>query len=105
MPVDLLLVLLELRKGATEQDLDVVHAAQALDRHVGELVLLGLHHVRIRGFVLQSLEVEFGDQRARRAIPELEGARDQAAARWRGRRGASHGPRPPPPRCVAHRPT
>jgi hypothetical protein len=43
-------------------------------------VLLGLHHEGIRGLAREPLEVEFGDQLGLRAVPELEGARDQPDA-------------------------
>jgi hypothetical protein len=79
--VDPLISLRNAGDAFAEPHLGVRHAAQPLDGHVGELVLLGLHHERVGGLVLQAREVELGDQRAGRPVPELEGARDQADAK------------------------
>jgi hypothetical protein len=59
--------------------LRVRQRAQALDRHLGELVLLALDDEGIRRVVRQHRVVEFGDHAAAGTIPELEGARDEAA--------------------------
>ena len=63
-----------------EENLGVRHRAQPAQRHVGELVLLGLHHERKLGLAAQPVEVEHGDALERRPVPELEGARHQAHA-------------------------
>jgi hypothetical protein len=78
---DLLLILRQRNDRLAHQHPRVGHRFQALDRHLRQLVLLGLHHVRIGGFALQAAEVEFGDQAARRAVPELEGLRHQSLAK------------------------
>ena len=75
-----LVVLLEPDDPFSHAHFHVRHAPQARDRHVGELVLLGLHHVGETGLALQPVEVELGDQLPGRTVPELESARHQADA-------------------------
>ena len=53
--------------------------AEALDGHVGELVLLALHDERVAGVVLQDAEIELGDHFASGAIPDPEFGLDQTA--------------------------
>jgi hypothetical protein len=45
-----------------------------------QLVLLPLHHERIRHLALEQAQVEHGDEPARDAVAEVEDRRDQAAA-------------------------
>src|ERR1700728_841873 len=53
--------------------------AKALDRHIGELVLLALHDEGVARVSFQDAEIEFGDQFARGAIPDPEFGFDQTA--------------------------
>ena len=55
-------------------------AAQALGRHVGELVLLALHDIRKAGVVFERAEVELGDNLAACPVPDAKLRLDQPAA-------------------------
>src|SRR5262245_65942840 len=55
-------------------------AAQLPDRHVGELVLLALHHIRKAGVIFEYAEVELGNDLAARPVPDAKLRLDQPAA-------------------------
>ena len=61
LDLDAIVVLLEAADARREFTLAFGSALQPLDRHVGELVLLALHDIRIARVVLQHAEIEFGD--------------------------------------------
>src|ERR1700730_2429011 len=54
---------------------------EPLDRHVGELVLLALHDVRIARVIFQQAKVELGDHLAGGAVPNAESRFDEATLR------------------------
>jgi hypothetical protein len=70
----------ETRGACAHSHFRVRHLAKPRDRHVGELVLLGLYHERVCRFAPQPVEIELSDQLERWPVPELERARDQPDA-------------------------
>ena len=55
-------------------------ALSARLRRPHQLVLLPLHHERVRHFALEQIEVEHGDELAAHAVAEVEDRRLQSAA-------------------------
>ena len=71
--------LLEIHDARRERHRGMSKPAKALDRHVGELVLLALHDEGVARVVLQDAEIELGDHFAGGAIPDPEFGLDQTA--------------------------
>jgi hypothetical protein len=73
--------LLYRRHAGGEFDARMRMAAQPLDGHVGELVLLALDDIGKAGVVPEHAKIELGDQLAAGPVPEAEFRLDEAAAR------------------------
>jgi len=75
---DLLFVLGDSGNGTAEQNLGVRHASAGVRIAILASLCCSVCNYRIGGLVAQPAEVELGDQPARRPVPELERARDEA---------------------------
>src|SRR5262245_21333508 len=77
--IDAIVELLERGHAGAKVHAGMRNAAQTLDRHIGELVLLALNDIGKARVVREQPEVELGDDLAHRAVPDAKFRLDQAA--------------------------
>src|SRR5262245_12926228 len=77
--VDAIVELLQGGHARAKIHAGMCNAAQALDRHVGELVLLALNDIGKARVVREQAEIELGDDLACRTVPDAKLGLDQAA--------------------------
>src|SRR5215475_903245 len=77
--IDAIVELLERGHAGAKIHAGMREAAQTLDRHIGELVLLALNDIGKARVVREQAEVELGDDLAGRAVPDAKLRLDQAA--------------------------